>query len=76
MRNYGPDDNRAHNHELLADLFDGVVRVMQTARGTRHTERSEHYVDADAVRRVVEDALRKVECEALDAWRLADEPQQ
>ena len=46
-RNYSPEDNRAHNRELLADLFD-------------------------AVRVVVEEALRKVECESLDRWRASD----
>ena len=62
-------DNRYHNRELLANLFDEVVSVMRKAKGTRYSESSDYYVDANAVREVVEQALRKVECEALDHWR-------
>jgi len=62
-------DNRQHNRELLQDVFDAAYRAMKDARGTRHTESTDYYVDAAAVRRAVEGALRKAECDSLDWWR-------
>ena len=62
-------EDRFHDRELLRDLFDAVIEVMRGAKGTRHSVGSENYVDAAKVRSVVDEALRKVECESLDHWR-------
>jgi hypothetical protein len=63
--------HRAHDLALLQDLFDAVVRTMREAQGTRDTVSSDYYVDAAAVRRTVEQALRRVECDSLDGYRVA-----
>jgi len=62
-------EDRFHDDELLRDFFDAVIEVMRGAKGTRHTVGTAHYVDAARVRSVVDEALRKVECESLDHWR-------
>ena len=70
-RTYGPENNRAHNLDLLSDVFEAAYRTLREARGTRHTESTEYYLDSAAIRNAVEGAIRKAECDALDSWRNA-----
>lgn len=62
-------DDRAHNHELLSDLFEAVYQTLKDGRGSRWTLARERYMHPDLVREVVEQAIRKFELEAYDALR-------
>ena len=57
------------NRELLSNLFDCVYDTMCTGRGDNGARYTGQYLTADHVHTVVSSTLKKVEMDALNAWR-------
>ena len=63
-------EDREKDHLLLCELFDKTYQVMKKARGTAYTVGSERVIERKTILDTVEQAVKKAEREALNAWRI------
>lgn len=57
------------DRELMCDFFDTVIDTMRRARGSGKSVPWDRTVRRETLQRVFDDAMRKAEIEALDAYR-------